>query len=69
MSSRIDRSQTGRTQRLKQKADAAFFNANPVTPVKNLDSSTFLLLQSGSLPINTYDLSGTRVYNAGCCNK
>jgi hypothetical protein len=69
MSSRLDRSQTGRTQRIKQKAAATFYNANPVTAVKSLDPSTFLLVQGGRLPINTYDLSGTKVYNAGCCTK
>lgn len=69
MSSRLDKSQTGRTQRLKQKAVATFYNANPVTAYKSLDPSTFLLVQGGRLPINTYDLSGTKVYNAGCCKK
>lgn len=69
MSSRLDRSQTGRTQRIKQKAAATFYNANPITSVKNVDPSTFLLVQGGRLPINTYDLSGTHVYDAGCCTK
>ena len=66
MSSRLDKSQSGRTQRLKQKAVATFYNANPVTPVRNLDPSTFLLLQGGRRDILTYDLSGTHVYDAGC---
>jgi len=67
MSSRLDKSQTGRTQRLKQKAVATFYNANPATPVRNLDPSTLLLLQGGRRDILTYDLSGTHVYDAGCC--
>jgi len=67
MSSRLDRSQTGRIQRLKQKSAAAFFNANPATPVRNLDPSTLLLLQGGRQDILTYDLSGSHVYDAGCC--
>jgi hypothetical protein len=67
MSSRLDKSQTGRTQRLKQKAVAVFYNANPATAVRNLDPSTLLLLQGGRRDILTFDLSGTRVYDAGCC--
>lgn len=67
MSSRLDRSQTGRIQRLKQKSAAAFFNANPATPVRNLDPSTLLLLQGGRQDILTYDLSGSHVYDGGCC--
>lgn len=67
MSSRLDRSQTGRTQRLKQKAVASFYNANPVTAVKNLDPSTFLLLKGGRRDILTYDNNGATVYDAGCC--
>jgi hypothetical protein len=69
MSSRLDKSQTGHTQRLKQKSAAAFYNANPATPVKNLDPSTLLLLQGGKRDILTYDISGSHIYDAGCCNK
>ena len=67
MSSRLDKSQSGRTQRLKQKAVATFYNANPATPVRNLDPSTFLLLQGGKRDILTYDNNGSTVYDAGCC--
>ena len=66
MSSRLDRSQTGRTQRLKQKAVAAFYNANPVTATKNLDSSTRLLLQGGNSSIYTVDNMGINTYDPGC---
>lgn len=69
MSSRLDKSQTGRIQRLKQKSAAVFFNANPATPVKNLDPSTLLLLQGGKQDILTYNNNGATVYDAGCCNK
>ena len=66
MSSRLDRSQSGRTQRLKQKAVASFYNNNPTARV-SLDPSTLLLLQGGNKPINTYDITGVTTYDAGCC--
>ena len=66
MSSRLDRSQTGHTHRLKQKAAATFYNANPDAKV-SLDPSTLLLLQGGTQSIYTYDLCGGHVYDAGCC--
>ena len=66
MSSRLDRSQSGRTQRLKQKAVASFYNANPTAKI-SLDPSTLLLLQGGNRSINTYDITGVTTYDAGCC--
>ena len=66
MSSRLDRSQTGHTHRLKQKAAATFYNANPDAKV-SLDPSTLLLLQGGTQSIYTYDLCGEHIQDAGCC--
>ena len=66
MSSRLDRTQTGHTHRLKQKAVASFYNNNPTARV-SLDPSTLLLLQGGNQSINTYDITGVTTYDAGCC--
>jgi len=63
-----DKSHSGRTKRLKQKAVATFYNSNPVTAVKSLDPSTLLLLQGGNQAIYNYDITGNRiVFDEGCC--